>query len=219
MITTRPCRSTKCAGEMVNPPIGCRYGVAIWSANAADHSPYRHPPGAKPPATTRLALVRFSQARPPTSARTAPGPPDSTNSPLWTAFTAKYAMPKNHPDAPNASGIASAITRYPPMPTSRMPRRRLLVGATALVSQAYPPYIQKITPSMSATRPTPTRSSRFARTAVSWVTVKTKTRSKKSSRVETRTAGSTDPAGSTGPARSPTVTPRAYRASDAARGT
>src|SRR5689334_6064508 len=63
-------------------------------------------------------------------------------------------------------------------------------GATALVSHAYPPYIHQITPSMSTTWTTPRHVASLVRTVVSCVIVKTKTRSKKSSSVETRTTSS-----------------------------
>ena len=66
-----------------------------------------------------------------------------------------------------------------------------VVGAIALVSQAYPPYIHMIRVSISTTSATAAPASgRSARTAVSCVIVKTKTRSKKSSSVLTRTASS-----------------------------
>jgi hypothetical protein len=75
------------------------------------------------------------------------------------------------------------------MPHISSSRRVVPTGATALVSHAYPPYIQSITPSISDTRSSPSRPKSAARTLVSWVTVKTKTRSKNSSSVVTRWAG------------------------------
>jgi hypothetical protein len=89
--------------------------------------------------------------------------------------------------SPNASGIASATTRNAAIPVTRRPRRRVEVGVTALVSHAYPLYIHQITPSMSTTRPSDAKLKSVARTAVSWVTVNTNTRSKNSSSVDTRT--------------------------------
>jgi hypothetical protein len=44
--------------------------------------------------------------------------------------------PNNQPYRPNASGMASAISRKPAMPVSSRVRRVVLSGATALVSQA-----------------------------------------------------------------------------------
>ena len=61
------------------------------------------------------------------------------------------------------------------MPHISSSRRVVPTGATALVSQAYPPYIQPITPSISDTRSSPRRPKSAAGTLVSRVTVKAKT--------------------------------------------
>ncbi len=107
-------------------------------------------------------------------------------------LTSRYPTPNTQPDAPNASGIASAITRNPAMPARRNVRRVVLLGATALVSQTYPLYIHQIRPSMSSTCATLVPSRWSTSTVVSWVRVKTKTRSKNSSSVETRIGASTE---------------------------
>src|SRR3989440_4740504 len=100
-------------------------------------------------------------------------------------------MPNATPESPNASGIASATIRKPAIPTSISSRRTGSRGGTAFVSQAYPPYIHQTLPKISATRKTPTPVGSATRRLVSWVIVKTKTRSKNSSIVETRTSSST----------------------------
>src|SRR2546430_5691191 len=100
-------------------------------------------------------------------------------------------MPNATPESPNASGIASATIRKPAIPTSISRRRTGSRGGTAFVSQAYPPYIHQTLPKISATRKTPTPVGSATRRLVSWVIVKTKTRSKNSSIVETRTSSST----------------------------
>ena len=74
------------------------------------------------------------------------------------------------------------------MPTTSRPRRSVLRGTTALVSHAYPPYIHQVTPSINRTRTSDTSVVWLARTPVSCVMMKTKTRSKNSSTVLTRTA-------------------------------
>ncbi len=66
----------------------------------------------------------------------------------------------------------------------------MLFGATALVSQAYAPYIHQISPSISTARASPAAPVCSPITAVSWVIVNTNTRSKNSSSVETRTGAS-----------------------------
>jgi hypothetical protein len=91
--------------------------------------------------------------------------------------------------------MASAMVKFPTIPTRRKARRTGVTGGAALVSHAYPPYIHHISRSSSTTRPTPPHPSSCPRVAVSWVTVKTKTRSKKSSRVVT------DPATAAGESR------------------
>ena len=75
-------------------------------------------------------------------------------------------------------------------------RTTVALGGTALVSQAYPPYIHQTLPKMSATRATPTPVGSATSRLVSCVIVKTKTRSKKSSIVETRTSSMSEVRGS-----------------------
>ena len=72
------------------------------------------------------------------------------------------------------------------MPTSSSSRSGVRSGVRVLVSQAYPPYIHHSTPKMSSTCATPFSDRSRASSAVSWVRVKAKTRSKNSSRVLTR---------------------------------
>jgi hypothetical protein len=58
------------------------------------------------------------------------------NSEAWTATTMKYPTPKARPLPSNASGTASASTRYPAMPPSRIARWRVSRVEMALVSHA-----------------------------------------------------------------------------------
>src|SRR6266508_4465058 len=76
----------------------------------------------------------------------------------------------------------------PTMPTSRSRRRLTRLGAIVFVSHAYPPYIHHRISNSSPTRSIPSGDSSWTSTLVSWVTANTKTRSKKSSRVVTRSA-------------------------------
>src|SRR3954454_5776243 len=94
-------------------------------------------------------------------------------------------MPNVAPLPENAPGTASATTSSAAMAPSSVRRRLTRSSATALVSHAYPPYIQKITPSISVTWKAPVHVGSWTRTLVSCVMVKTKTRSKNSSRVVT----------------------------------
>jgi hypothetical protein len=66
------------------------------------------------------------------------------------------------------------------MPSTSSTRRRGVTGGAALVSQAYPPYIHHRISSSRADLPA-TSQPPGATVAVSWVMVKTKTRSKNSS--------------------------------------
>src|SRR5947209_8640559 len=81
-----------------------------------------------------------------------------------------------------------ATSMKPPMASRSRRRRPTSLGGTALVSQAYPPYIHQTLPNTSATWAMPMIVGSRASKLVSWVMVKTKTRSKKSSRVETRSS-------------------------------
>ena len=76
------------------------------------------------------------------------------------------------------------------MPRSSSRRSGVRDGGRALVSQTYPAYIHHSTPKMSSTRSAPVTVISSARTPVSWVMAKTKTRWKKSSSVLTRSGGS-----------------------------
>ena len=91
--------------------------------------------------------------------------------------------------------MARATIRYPAMPTSINSRTAGSRGGTALVSHAYPPYIHQTLPKMSATRATPTPVGSATSRLVSWVMVKTNTRSKNSSIVETRTSSMVERSG------------------------
>src|SRR5215468_8912046 len=82
------------------------------------------------------------------------------------------------------------MSRNPPMPASIMARRTGSVGATVLVIQAKPSYIHQMMRISSRTRAAQAQVRLTASTVVSCVMVKTKTRSKKSSKVDTRTPGS-----------------------------
>src|SRR5262245_3895332 len=72
-------------------------------------------------------------------------------------------------------------------PTSRR-RRGVVVVGTWLVSHAYPPYIQYMTTKTNPALATPTKDRSCSISAVSWVIVKTNTRSKNSSSVDTRSS-------------------------------
>jgi hypothetical protein len=88
--------------------------------------------------------------------------------------------------------MASAMRRNPLIPTRRSRRTPSSRGGTALVSQAYPPYIHQTLPKISIVCRRPVTVGSRASRLVSWVIVKTKTRSKNSSSELTR--GSADPA-------------------------
>ena len=76
------------------------------------------------------------------------------------------------------------------MPSSSSRRSGVRAGVRALVSQTYPPYIHHSTPKTSSTRSAPVSVRSRAKIPVSWVMAKTKTRSKKSSSVLTRSGWS-----------------------------
>ena len=81
-----------------------------------------------------------------------------------------------------------SIAKKAAIPASRGRRRAVRSGGTALVSHANAPYIHQIAVSIRAIWPRLVPFGSWTSRAVSWVIVKTKTRSKKSSRVETLTS-------------------------------
>src|SRR4029077_9640130 len=94
--------------------------------------------------------------------------------------------------------MASPMIRNPAMPASMSSRSVVRDGVRALASQTYPPYIHHSAPKISSTRkPSSTlRSWPCARIPVSWVMANTKTRSKNSSSVLTRSGASPPPSAS-----------------------
>src|SRR5258705_5512914 len=87
--------------------------------------------------------------------------------------------------------MAIAQMRREPNPTRSSSLRRVLSGGTWLVNHTKPPYIQKSTVRISAVRIAASTETPCSSSDVSWVSVKTKTRSKNSSRFETpRSMGS-----------------------------
>src|SRR5258705_1774098 len=87
--------------------------------------------------------------------------------------------------------MAIAQMRRAPIPTRSSSLRRVLSGGTWLVNHTKPPYIQKSTVRISAVRIVASTETPCSSSDVSWVSVKTKTRSKNSSRFETpRSMGS-----------------------------
>src|SRR5258705_1495421 len=87
--------------------------------------------------------------------------------------------------------MAIAQMRSAPIPTRSSSLRRVLSGGTWLVNHTKPPYIQKSTVRISAVRIVASTETPCSSSDVSWVSVKTKTRSKNSSRFETpRSMGS-----------------------------
>src|SRR5689334_16319405 len=82
--------------------------------------------------------------------------------------------------------MASPMIRKPAMPVSMSSRSAVRDGVRALASQTYPPYIHHSAPNTSSTRNPSSTLTSCDRIPVSWVMAKTKTRSKKSSRVLTR---------------------------------
>lgn len=152
------------------------------SATAASQAIARQVLGRNPPTSTSPAEPRLNGASRAIAAAD-PGPPAEMNSPECTRFTIRYPIPNAGPAAPNALGIASAMTRNPPMPPISSNRRTVVSGATALVNQTYPKYIHRITHSMITACANPSGDVSSASVRVSCVIVKTKTRSKKSSSV------------------------------------
>src|SRR6516225_5821333 len=86
--------------------------------------------------------------------------------------------------------MASPMIRKPAMPTRSSSRSGARDGVRVLVSQAYPPYIHHSRPKISSTRPAAAKLMSRASMLVSCVIVKTKTRSKNSSSVLTRSGRS-----------------------------
>ncbi len=115
--------------------------------------------------------------------------------PVCTATTIKYAQPNATPLPWKACGMAREITRNAAMPSSSRPRRPWVEGGIAFVSQMKASYIHQITASITSTCNSPPAVRWWARLPVSWVMVKTKTRSKKSSSGLTRSANSGAAAG------------------------
>src|SRR5690348_4800917 len=92
--------------------------------------------------------------------------------------------------------MASPTMRKPDMPSSISSRSVVRDGVRALDSHTYPSYIHHSAPKMSSTRNPPSTVSSRERIPVSWVIAKTKTRSKNSSRVLTRSGRSPSVSGS-----------------------
>src|SRR6266550_1916787 len=90
--------------------------------------------------------------------------------------------------------MASAMIRKPAMPASSSSRSVVRDGVRALASQTYPPYIHHSAPKISSTRNPSSTVTSCDKIPVSWVMAKTKTRSKNSSRVLTRSGASPSPA-------------------------
>src|SRR5262249_35157876 len=111
---------------------------------------------------------------------------DFKKMPACTTFTITYPTPNAMPASPNASGTESAQTRNAPIPAISSNRRVVSVGGTAFVSTAYPPYIHHRFPKIRTACATPRTVGSWTSSDVSCVIVKTKTRSKNSSMVETR---------------------------------
>src|SRR6185437_617428 len=92
--------------------------------------------------------------------------------------------------------MASAMIRNPAMPASSSSRSVVRDGVRALASQTYPPYIHHSAPNTSSTRNPSATVTSCDKIPVSWVIAKTKTRSKNSSRVLTRSGRSPSVSGS-----------------------
>ena len=86
--------------------------------------------------------------------------------------------------------MVSEMVKKASIPASRGRRSPLRSGGTALVSQAKAPYIHQMAASISTICASASPFGWCTNTAVSCVMVKTKTRSKKSSSVETRSSSS-----------------------------
>ncbi len=186
-IITSPCRSTKCPALSWNCGRSTRYGIANWTATEAPHRRSWAVPSSSPPVTTSAALTRFS---PPIRSTERSGTSAPANIPVCTAITRTYARPKATPLPSKACGTVSEITRKPVMPSSSRPRRGWVVGGMALVSQMKASYIHQITASITSTLARPATVRWWARLSLSWVMVKTKTRSKNSSSGLTRRSAS-----------------------------
>src|SRR3954468_10176828 len=94
------------------------------------------------------------------------------------------------PSSVKAVGIVSEITKNASIPPNRGRRSDVRSGGTALVSHAKAPYIHQIAVSKRTTWASASPVGWWTSTEVSCVIVKTKTRSKKSSRLETRSSSS-----------------------------
>ncbi len=185
MITTSPCRSTKCPAWMTNPSCPDRYGAITCRQNAADHSTNSAVPPTIPATSTRIADTKLNGASR-KIARTALSAVVLVNSAVCTPVTSRYPNPNASPACPsNVPGIASAMIRNPAIPAINSSRREVVVGGTALVNHAYPPYIHHVTPSIKIAENSPRQPGSSSRIAVSWVIVNTNTRSKNSSSVLT----------------------------------
>src|SRR5215213_6065024 len=150
-------------------------------AMAAIQSKYRAYPLAKPavrmaPAARKFIGTKRATLKP--TARTYMNP--------CTMITIKYPMPNANPASWNALGIARAQIRKADIPAISRSWRLAVTGGTLLVSQTYPPYIQNRTMKIRKDCSNRSQDKDLERSAVTWVSVKTKTRSKNSSREVTR---------------------------------
>src|SRR5512144_2171025 len=112
------------------------------------------------------------------------------------------------PSPENAVGIVREIAKNAVIPASSGRRRAVRSGGTALVSQAKAAYIHQIEVSIRTIWARLWPFGALASRAVSWVIVKTKTRSKKSSIDETRTSPSACAAAAAVSAIQLEITPR-----------
>ena len=134
-ITTRPWRSTKCAGATSKPPRRFSSDVTHSTANAATHRTYCASPPAMPPARISAAASTLSRATR-AIASTTDADDEREYSPACSSTIARYARPNAVPLPWKAFGIDSASIRKAAIAASSSSRRAVLSGATAFVSHA-----------------------------------------------------------------------------------
>ncbi len=148
--TTNPWRSTKWPGSITKPESSISLGEIHSPITAIVQITYWAVPPITPPSNTSAAVDRLKGASP-RIARVDVTPDDRANMPRCSSTTTRYASPKVAPLPVNASGIVSATRKKPAIPLSNINRRVRRSSDTALVSHTYPPYIQKMMPSIRHT--------------------------------------------------------------------
>jgi hypothetical protein len=92
--------------------------------------------------------------------------------------TIRKAAPNTRAWRPNASGTASAATNIAAIATSIVPHTQPGSGSTVFVNQAKAAHVHQSAARMSRACPSPPHVALSDSTVVTWVSAKTKTRSK-----------------------------------------